>query len=103
MLFTKIPKQGILICCFSHKFLFLIDLIFLLSANEADAPTQEDPTQENAISNIKIAYISFAVAFVLLLLCFVVAFCSYKKSTRKRIERLHIIVANSVSHEISEP
>ncbi|XP_078355560.1 uncharacterized protein LOC144640230 [Oculina patagonica] len=56
-------------------------------ANKEDAPTQDAPTQENVISNMKIAYISFGAAFILLLLCFVVAFWSYKKSNRKRMER----------------
>ncbi|KAJ7393788.1 hypothetical protein OS493_003448, partial [Desmophyllum pertusum] len=47
----------------------------------------EIPTKENAVSNIKIAYISFGVAFLLLLLCFVVVFWCYRKAHRKRIER----------------
>ncbi|KAL9985710.1 hypothetical protein ACROYT_G008146 [Oculina patagonica] len=57
--------------------------------NEAnkDEPTQDAPAQENVISNIEIAYISFGAAFILLLLCFIVAFWSYKKSNRKRMER----------------
>ncbi|KAJ7377483.1 Tyrosine-protein kinase abl1 [Desmophyllum pertusum] len=47
----------------------------------------EIPTEENAVSNIKIAYILFGAAFLLLLLCFVVVFWCYKKAHRKRIER----------------
>ena len=71
-----------------------LSLFFLV--NRGEIPTQENAvpnilTHENAVSNINIAYISFGVAFLLLLLCFVVGFWCYRKSHRKRIERLYFI------------
>ena len=73
------------------KFFFLVFFTFL--ANIDDVPAQETPTKENGISSTKIAYVSFGIAFILLLLCFTVTFTRYKKAVRKRMERSAFIVA----------
>ena len=79
---------------------FYLSLLTFL-ANKEDVPAQEASTQDNVISDIKIAYISFGVAFVLLLLSFMVAFWIYKKSVRHRMERSALLVAYYVGLEAS--
>ena len=73
-------------------YVFILIRIHIFSANKDDVPIQEVPSKGNVISNLMIAYISFGVAFILLVLFFLAIFLSYKKSSRKRMERLSVFV-----------
>ena len=61
----------------------------------------EVPTEESAVSDIPIAYISLGVACSLLLLCSAIAFWNHKRSSHKRLERLPLLLCASVSCETS--
>ena len=73
-------------------YVFILIRLHIFSANKDDVPIQEVPSKGNVISNLMIAYISFGVAFILLVLFFLAIFLSYKKSSRKRMERLSVFV-----------
>ena len=59
------------------------------------------PKDQHGTSSVTVAYISFGVVFILLVVCFVVAFWCYRKYSRKRLERLPLIAA--FCHSMSQP
>jgi len=65
----------------------------------AGQPTKEtagQPTQNPAISNERMIYIVYGIAFILLLvLCFIIGFWCYRRSHLKQMKRLFTVFATT--------
>ena len=75
-----------IVCCFLRFSTHNISYIIFSENKELEA------TDQIGTSTVTIAYISFGVGFISIVMCFVFAFCFYRKSGRKRMERLHLII-----------
>ena len=69
--------------------------------NKEDKAAPEVKTEERAVFDLPIAYISLGVACSLVVLCLAAAFWRHKKCSRKGHERLFCLLATSILSETS--